>query len=281
MRHIHSMYKIALVVVLLSTLAACGAKPPPAKPEEPRPPKSVWETVTEATVTPLSIDYHRTYAAPISKTATFAIIDFRDMQHTQGTAGAMVADRFIIDLKNRGFRVIDRERIDKIVQEQALMSEGRVKLSDIELARRIGELVHADFFLFGAVTDWDAALASVPLGKVILRSDIPRYEEESREYENLRPEYEKECERYTSSTKLPCPPMPRPKTVDDWDDYFATERARQVLAPVARVGLTAKVIEVRSSNIVWVGQANVADSNLLEGVKRISNAMINSVVDAE
>ena len=44
---------------------------------------------------------------------------------------------------------------------------------------------------------------------------------------------------------------------------------------IARVGVTAKVIDVKTGKIQWVGFASVADVRLQEGSKRVVEAMLD------
>ena len=279
------LFRSVAVTGLVGLAAAfaigCGPTPKPLMPDQPKTPKFRYESIEEATVTPVTLNSHRSGQFEIRQTRdTIANMSFQG--HGSG-AGALVADSFILDLQRRGNKVIEREKIEQIIREQQRQAAGFTDLTDVEIARRIGKLVRADYFLVGAVTEYASESRDVPLTKVVLQSDVQRYQEESEVYESKRPDFEKECKSYMENPynrqygAYPKCDMPEAKTIDDWQEEYYSQH-RTALASVARVGLTAKLISIATTEILWVGQANVNDSNLQKGMTRITSKMINDIL---
>ncbi|ACS80285.1 CsgG/HfaB family protein [Maridesulfovibrio salexigens] len=269
--------QIVLVLAAVSVLGLGCIPRQPRAPAYPIPPKSIYETIQEAVVTPMNLDSFRMHKRPLTKEKTFAIMNFRA---NDNTSGSMVSDRLIIELKTKGYHVIDREEIDKVVREQAMMSEHKTGLTDLEIAQRIGRLVHADYFVFGSVTDKYTDSLNISLNRIIVKNDIPRYDRDVEMFESERSEYEMESDKFASRTGIMLPELERAKTIDEWqEDYYA--KPKRTFSTISRIGLTAKVVDVKTSQIFWVGQAGVSDTGMQDGLKRVVRAMISSILTGD
>ncbi|MBF0194673.1 MAG: hypothetical protein HQL71_08940 [Magnetococcales bacterium] len=277
-----SIIRTVVIGICATFLTNCSMFAPdfPKIPSLPKPPKVRYETVDEATVTPVTLNAYRSVEFNISKTNdTVAIMDFQQPKEKEGS-GALVADSFIMDMQRRGYQIIEREKIKNIMEEQIRISEDATKLSDLDVAKRVGKLLQADYFLIGAVTEFESSSQVVPLSKILQSSDIDRYTSQQEAYEDQRPKKEKACKEYLEHFKNAKCIMPPSTTLDEWNEKIAG-KSKNAFAPIARVGLTSKLIDVKTSKIVWVGQANVSDNNLQKGMTRITSKMIQHFLTSQ
>ena len=302
---------IGILTLTSVILVGCGAvalvQPPPQKPSSPdlpRPPKAHYQTVEEASITKANLDQHKDANFSLKNRSKIAIMEFKEP--IGSGAGSLAADQIILKLKNNGYtKVIEREQIEKILHEQKTMAKGLTKLTDLEIAKRIGRLVSADYFMFGAVTEYKSDNMNIFISKIISDGEQQRYEidlqtyfEEVKGYDAKMSEYKGQCQTYRVVTAghgqcadnnaykqamamaygikfdKTKETLPSVKSLEDWEEHFA-EKSKQVFASVARVGLTAKIVDVRTSKVVWVGQANLRDTRLQKGMARIIKVMID------
>ena len=84
-----------------------------------------------------------------------AVMEFEnkaDNQYWWRGGAAAIQDVFVTELVKSGkFRVIDRERLSTLLNEQNLSSSGRIDPSSLV---RVGKLIGVDYFLVGAVTEY-------------------------------------------------------------------------------------------------------------------------------
>jgi len=83
------------------------------------------------------------------------VADFVDnlsfLFQAEAVAGNAVADEFVLQLVGLNMNVVERFRLQTIMDEQNLGTSGRI---DPETAKRIGKLVGADAILTGTVTQY-------------------------------------------------------------------------------------------------------------------------------
>lgn len=81
-----------------------------------------------------------------------AVVDFTDLQGRVMTVGRFVADELsaLLVLAGGGIRVVDRQHLARIIQEQKLAIYG---VTDPQAVKRLGQLAGADVLIAGTVTD--------------------------------------------------------------------------------------------------------------------------------
>jgi hypothetical protein len=219
-------------------------------------------------------------------------MDFQAKKEVEA-AGILAADTFYISLSRRGLKIIERERIRKITEEQELlMKQARGKLTEEEKAQRIGKIVGADYIIFGAVTEYGTENRDVELGSFIPPKEKDRYVADFQEfhrkligYEEAYQRYLKEVENYNMTQAVllsgaRITPQPKPihekvKTLEQWEDEVATRRARKVLATVANIGMTTRIIDVRTGEIIWVAQGAKRHIQLHEGLQILIDTLVD------
>jgi hypothetical protein len=238
--------------------------------------------------------------APIKDTtaSTFAVMDFgspsSDAQ--QSGAGVSSADTFYISLSQRNIKIIERERIKRITAEQDVI-RGNKALSDQEKAQRIGRLAGADFMIFGAITEYKSEVRDVELGMFIPENERERYQTDYQAYQRASADYQqgmatymreyqeyrlKAARRGMRTISSPVVQQQRPpemvKSLEQWEDELANRRGRRELATVASIGLTSRVIDVRTGQIIWVGQGAKRHLQLQEGMQILINRLVETML---
>jgi curli biogenesis system outer membrane secretion channel CsgG len=90
---------------------------------------------------------------PMSERKMLAVVDFEDKSgYGQGRLGRSAADVLITLLfEAEQFRMIERTKIDKVLEEQKIQHSG---VTDDATAVRLGRILNVDFVAYGAVTNF-------------------------------------------------------------------------------------------------------------------------------
>jgi hypothetical protein len=124
--------------------------------------------------------------------ATVGVMDFQSSAQTG--SGTLVADTFSINLFRKNVHVVERQNIKKITEEQSMAAQGLQKLSDEEIAKRIGQLTRADFILFGAVTQYHFENRNLPVPFKVKPDEMASYFERVRQFKKEAAVYTKQQE---------------------------------------------------------------------------------------
>jgi curli biogenesis system outer membrane secretion channel CsgG len=227
----------------------------------PAPPRPTYPAGVDVSVKALDVEAHPPAALP--RRARVAIMPFRASRGSG--AGSLVADALILRLRGRGVDVIDRGRIERVMREQGLIAEERTGLSDLEVSRRLGKLVQADYLIFGAVTEFDLESERVELSPVVPPAERTRYVTEYNRYRDL-PDAEQD---------------PELKTLQEIEYELAKEKRQQCFLTIANAGVTARIVSVKTSKVVWVGIANAADESLQAATTRIVDGFVGHFLDGK
>jgi hypothetical protein len=125
--------------------------------------------------------------------ATVGVMDFQSSAQTG--SGTLVADTFSINLFRKNVHVVERQNIKKIAEEQSMAAQGLQKLSDEEIAKRIGQITRADFILFGAVTQYHFENRNLPVPFKVKPDEMASYFEKVRQFKKEAVEYTKQQEQ--------------------------------------------------------------------------------------
>lgn len=228
-------------------------------PKFPEPPVAFYPSPESVIITPVMLDQNKDQMLVIDPSKTLAIYLFKEPEGSG--AGSLVADSLILNLRNRGYRVVDRDAIDKALREQGMIADRKTLTEDNEVMSKIGKITNADYFIMGAITDYSAKSETVNISPIVLDSEKERYTKQMNEY----------LDYYASQGEQP---PAEPRSLQSWEMEYAS-KPKSYYISIARVGVTAKMIDVGTSRIVWVGIGNASDMRLQEDVKRIANAMID------
>ncbi len=185
--------KIFLVFLLFITITACSAPLKMQIPQSPSVgfikapippiiPNPVLSSLEETVNTESIINKYVSKEQSIKKGATIGVMDFSSSDH-QGS-GTLVSDTFSINFFKQGLRVVERQNIKKIVEEQTRAASGMLNMSEKDAAQRIGKLTKADFMVFGAVTQYHFENTKLPVPYKINKKEYNRYLTELQNYKH-------------------------------------------------------------------------------------------------
>ncbi|MFQ5904279.1 MAG: CsgG/HfaB family protein, partial [Candidatus Binatia bacterium] len=295
---------IGLTVIAPCFLFSCAAfVPMPVAPSPPQPPvrpRTARQTLEMVVNTDPVLNFNQVARVRNVRSATFAVMDFVSpvaAAQEGSTGGALVSDTFYISLAQRAVNIIERERIKKVVAEQELIRKSK-SLSDQEKAKRIGRILGADYMIFGAVSEYKSEIREVTLGSFIPEKERQRYEADYQAYQHAyadyqaaQAEYIKDIEQYNRTQALlltrariypqfsgPQIGQLRVLSLEEWEGQILDRGGRRVLATVASIGITARVIDVRTGKIIWVGQGAKRHLQLQEGTQILVNKLVETIL---
>lgn len=237
-------------------------------------PRTKYGTIEEFVIQPPKINSIKTTDKNVLKKGSkVAVFSFKSPSETQ--AGSLISDMFSSLLQKKSYRVVERDNIDRILREQNIIEGEKTNLSDLEVANRLGKLIAADYMIFGAVTLYSSEPQRVYLPIGINKDD--------------RDSYEKRYSKY------------RDQKVNDWriwmsredkiDELRAKERVLSIpeleeelqksskitTRVIASVGITAKIVDVKKGEIIWLGQAETTDFTTVGATQRILDTFYESM----
>jgi hypothetical protein len=306
-----SMLKLLLCAASLLTLTGCflfagfipHPEPPGPPPRFPQLPDTKPQTVEQAVNTDATLNTNKTEPTPNIQSSTIAVMNFQ-VPAMGGIAGAetLIADTLAISFGRKQVKVVDRENIKKIESEQALMEKTKA-LSEVEKAQLIGRLAKADYICVGAATQLAVENTMIQLGRFVPDAEMDRYTKEYQaytqkkaDYDNANARYQREMAEYNRnramlgampdfSGAMAGNPMmtnpltgqalnepPPPQKVEE--EVTRGRREKSVRTPVANIGLTVRILNVKTGGIVWVGQASKQHLNLQEGLQIVTDKLV-------
>lgn len=250
-------------------------------PTPPYSPRIYYENIENVVIQPVGVNSVKILDRPIFTPDTrIAIYNFDSPKDTQG--GILVSDIFASRLRVKGLQTYERDEIERILSEQTLISQGTIVASDLEIAQKLGNLITVDYMVFGAVTLYKSDGQTVFLPVYVVDADkasyIAEYEKYKEHYVNgFRPfsiEYwtlspsERE-EKLRADLKI--------LSLDELENELK-ETYKTVYRTIASIGVTAKIVDTRTGEIVWMGQAETTDFTLVDGASRIIDEFIMSIL---
>lgn len=161
-----------------------------------------------------------------------------------GSGGEQAGDMFLQDLLARGADVVERRRLEAVLQEQQLSAAGILEPATV---RRLGKVLGVDAVFLGAVTQYapgQSYLVSAPgAGTVVVGGLTPI------QGRNLHPDG-------------PVPGLPD----------------SQVLTSAARVGLIARLVDVESGSVLWSARMNYEGLEPEDAMASITASFADSLV---
>jgi hypothetical protein len=245
-------------------------------PKEPYPPRVSFLSIEDVVIDPVEVNIVKTTNEKIfSGHPKIAVFDFEGPEETQG--GVLISDMFtsILERQNIG-EIIERDNINQILQEQKLLSQNQTSLNEEEIANRLGKLISVDYMVFGSVTLYQSEPQTINVPIEINQEDLKNYAEE----------YEKYKEWYLNKLfPINAPEKERLKLLFNQENILSPNEleneyssiSRTTFEVVASVGISAKIINIKNGEVVWVGQGTTNDLTLVSATKRILEEFILSI----
>ncbi len=182
-----------------------------------------------------------------------AVLDFKG-EHGQGQ---VFADALAAELFGEGVKVVERQNITKLLDEQRMAQQGTQALTDTQILQKIGQMASVDVVIVGGVVLYDEYIGPRTFSEdneVQLPFAIP---------ESYQPQE-------TQSTQNDLPPG---IIVYRWapDKYKHPAGVRID----ATVYASARGIDVATGEIVWIDTVNVTTAGIshVTGLERLGQAM--------
>lgn len=253
-------------------------------PQPPAPPEFVYPDVKGMVYKPIFIDCYRNPDAEISAATPIIVMAFKE--NTGQDLGMTVSDALILKLQRRGMVVLEREYVEKAINDLNLPAQAQPAPvaaqvasatpgailpptsakrtpAQIELIKQISEPLKTRFFLIGTVTKYSSGKEEVSVIPIISEAEQLHYQKEYDAYLT-----------YYKSERLPFPQIP--KTLQEWDLEYRN-RAKTTSIEVARVAITAKLLDVKSGKAVWTGMVSVTESGIQSGLNKVLDSIVESL----
>ena len=256
------------ILVLFALGVVSGCSSPPYLP------RTEYGNTEEVVIRPFTPNTVKLRQGEIfSKDKKIAVFSFQSPNLTQG--GALVSDMFSSVLQEKGFKVVERDNIDRILREQSLADEKRTSLTDLQIADRLGKLLAADYMIFGAVTLYQAEPQTLYIPIRLKKEDRADYE---KEYNSYRDKYINSWSFWISKEK-------KIKQLREDEKVLSLPEIETELAKlskeefrvIASVGISAKVVDVKKGEIVWLGQGETNDFTTVNATRRILDKFLESM----
>jgi TolB-like protein len=233
-------------------------------PLPPEPPKVEYPDKKTVAWKPVNLDAYKNPDADFSSGIPLAVMNFKE--NSALDIGSQAADSLIMKLQRKGFVVIEREIIEKAISDLKGAAPADKKASSgIELIKELSVPLKTRYFMIGSINEYFSGNETI-----IILPFIPDKEKER---------YQKEYDAYIAYFKSENISNPQPvKTLQEWELEF-NSKSQSLTMPVARVSITAKILDVKSGKAVWTGIANVSENGLQKGLNSILSAMADSIGD--
>jgi len=183
-----------------------------------------------------------------------------------------------IALGQRGIRPVERQYLQKLLQEQELLDRNR-NLTAEERQRLAGQIARADYLIVGAVTEFESANRDVPIPLFIPEDEQDRYNKDYAEYMRRWEEYKKNLNTWRLITMTPILLELEPRAVSlDKHEEQISQRSRSQLATVANIGVTMRVLNVTTGEVMWVGQGAKRHMQLQQGLQILTQELVESLL---
>jgi curli biogenesis system outer membrane secretion channel CsgG len=270
--------ELALVPALLLS-SGCFLIPAPRPPKLPEAPRTRVQPIEEVVNTRAVINFHTRFRISNPTAKTFAVFDFSNpAEAVSHGAGALVADMLTISLGQRGIRPVERQYLQRLEQEQSIVERSK-NLTAEEKRRLIGQIAKADYLILGVVTEFNSSNRDVPVPMFIPEDERDRYSRDYNDYMSRFEQYKQDLQAWNTIQLRPMSEPPEPKALPiDRQEEAAAQRTRNQLATVANIGVTMRVLDVTTGEVVWVGQGSKRHLQLQQGLQILTGELIDSLL---
>lgn len=238
-------------------------------------PRTDYGTPEEVIIKPVNLNTVKLKKEALFKNGNkIAVFQFQSPNQTQG--GSLISDMFSSLLQEKGFNVVERNNIEQILREQKIVSEGKTTLNDLGIAQRLGKLIAADYMVFGAVTLYQTEPQPIYLPIKIRTQDREEYEKEYLEYRDWFvnnpisfwiPKNEKIKQLRTNYEVL---------SLSELDNELV-KTSRIETRVISSVGISVKIVDVKTAQIIWLGQGETNDFTSVSATRRILDEFLKSI----
>ncbi|MBI4422718.1 MAG: hypothetical protein HY554_03260 [Elusimicrobia bacterium] len=193
-----------------------------------------------------------------SKIRRVALLGFDDFPRRRNS-GDLVGSMFEKELVAAGYSVVERRRVAQVLSEQRLSVSGAV---EPRLARKLGKILGVDAFILGSVTAFQ-------------EPEVERYTMEQEDVTR-----EPIVRRVTRRKKNPLTGETVSSEEEEVVGYNTTRTVRQVpqtRSVAAQIGIAARMVEVTTGEVLWVGSATDTGFSMDEAAQDAAHTIMEAV----
>ena len=260
-------------------------------PQIPAAPEMEYPDAKSVAYKPVFVDAFKNPDFEISYSTPIAIMPFKD--NSGKDMGGTIADALVLKLQRKGFVVLEREYVDKAISDLNAPPPEPVKAAPaaldqnappvnpepvatppasprkastgIDLIKQLSGPLKTKVFLIGTLTEYSSAKEDVSIAPAIPAKEKERYQSEYDAYLG-----------YFKSESLARPQTP--KTLQEWDLEYSS-KARTASLSVAKVAITAKLLDVSSGKAIWTGMVSISENGLQKALNKVVDSIAESIAD--
>lgn len=287
-----NLLKVTAAVALTLTLYGCNNTPMPMQPDLPR---TSWQTV-DAVIGQDSQPPMSQWVGPDGvlklNGKTIGIDEFGGNESGAPLASQTITRKLITLLKqlsgDEKFAIVDRSTLIKRKNELQMVNDNFSSMDDGKQAQMLGQAIAADYLLDGSVVEYNSDQKTLHLNKLIEPGEMQRYESDYKDYidklNKLIGELKfsptdilvgsgvkaQQRSQYEAAKKEAVKP-----------GVFLEEnriKSIQETRNIAAIGITARLIDVRTGEYVWLFQDEKRGFSLMDTMQTVGDELIDSML---
>ncbi len=233
-------------------------------PQPPEPPKMEYPDKKTVAWKSVNLDAYKNPEVDFSTGIPLAVMNFKEKTGMETSSQA--TDYLILKLQRKGYVVIEREIVEKAITDlKAATPADKQASSGIELIKELSTPLKVNYFLIGSITEYMTGNENITIVPFLIDKDKERYQ--------------KEYDAYMAYFKSENMPIPQPvKTLQEWE-LELNAKTQSFSMPVAKVGITAKILDVKSGRAVWTSIGSISENGLQKALNLIISSMADSITD--
>ena len=161
-------------------------------------------------------------------------------------------------LLEKGFSVVERAELDKIVKEQKISAQGYLSA---DTARELGKLMGVDGFLMGRISSYTPEKEDV----VMIEATSTRMETGVPRHDTRGPD-----------DRRPPPPPGQAPPGPSATLTTTTKRIPHVYTKYAQVGLTMRLVDTQTGEVAWAGSYTTEGVNGAAAAEYAADYLVNA-----
>ena len=194
----------------------------------------------------------------LTKIRRVGVLSFED----RWAANLGAEDIFAKHLIRRGYSVIERSRLEAILREQKMGAAGVFAFSTV---KGLGKILGVDDLIIGQITSYEPVRKSVVYINVQRTYSEPIFEKVKRKVEIKEGEKKGKEEFVIVHVRIGTKTRHEDKQIP------------QLLTIDARVGLVAKLVDIETGEIIWVGSASREGVNAAMAVESAVSFLVRKL----
>jgi|GEM_PF-5731928 len=230
-------------------------------PPLPNPPRMEYPDAAQVAYKPVAVDALKLPGTEISPITRILVAAIKDS--TGKDVAGLMEDNLILKLQRKGYVVEEREIVEKAISDVAAAQGGKKIASPVEIMKPLSDALKSRYFVIGTIMEFSFGKEEIAVPPFIPEQEKDRYVKE----------YNACLKYYQADNSTPPQPV---KTVKEWEQEYAG-KTRSVTLPVARLGISAKMLDVKTGKAVWTGVIGIAESGVQKAVTGVVDAMVESI----